>query len=148
MISRNQLFRIASVPMIGLVIGLCVGMACGAGAKSVESGAVAAAVDCTTADRTKLEAQFGPTVEQAIQRATGMDGKVDTPSLQQIGNALEADGWCVLETEAAKLIAWVGSKVGTASAPAPLDAADLAAQVAKMRVQKFGATQFQLKPGP
>lgn len=150
MIYRNQLFRLASVPMIGLVIGLCVGLACGAGAKSVERGAVSAAVDCTTADRAKLEAQFGPVVEQAILRATGGDGKIDLPSLQQIGAALEADGWCVLERAVADLIAAATMKnpSAPAAAAAPLEAAELAAQLARMRVQKFGATQFQLGPTP
>lgn len=147
MINRKSLFRLASIPLLGLAVGLIIGVACGSTAKSAETGAVAAVVDCTTSDRAKLEAQFGPTVEQAIQRATGVDGKIDVPSLQQIGGALEADGWCVLEAEAAKLIAWVGAKVGTASSPEQFDAADFAGQVTKLRVQKFGATQFKLKPG-
>lgn len=138
--------RLGAVVLFGLILGLGVGLACGGAAKSIGKVALADVVSCTTPDRLKLEAQFGPTVEQALQRAMGMDGKIDVPSLQQITGHLEADGWCVVETEAAKLIAWVASKVGTASAAAPLDGPDLAAQLARLRVQKFGATQFQLGP--
>lgn len=142
--------RLALVPLFGLMLGLCFGFACGATTKGLGKTAIAEAVDCTTPDRLKLEAQFGPTVEQAIQRATGMDGKIDVPSLQQIGDHLEADGWCVVETSAAKLIAWLATKIpnAPAAAAAPLDGPDLAAQIARLRVQKFGATQFQLAAGP
>ena len=138
--------RLGAIVAFGLVLGVVFGFACGSTTKAIGKTALADVVDCTTVDRAKLEAQFGPTVEQALQRAMGVDGKIDVPSLQQITGHLEADGWCVVETEAAKLIAWVASKVGTASAAAPLDGPDLAAQLARLRVQKFGATQFQLGP--
>lgn len=140
--------RLGAVVLFGAILGLCLGLACGGATKSLGKAALADVVDCTTADRLKLEAQFGPTVEQALQRAMGMDGKIDLPSLQQITGHLEADGWCVVETEAAKLIAWVASKVGTASVAAPLDGPDLAAQLARLRVAKFGATRFELGAAP
>lgn len=146
MIGRIELRLVGAVSIFGLAIGLCFGLACGSTTKAIGKAALADAVDCTSTDRARLEAQFGPVVEQALQRAMGMDGKIDVPSLQQITGHLEADGWCVVETEAAKLISWVAGKVGTASAAAPLDGPDLAAQVARIRVEKFGATQFQLGP--
>lgn len=146
--SHSMGARLSAIVLFGLGVGVAVGMACGSTAKSVETGAAAAVVDCTAPDRAKLEAQFGPTVELALQRATGVDGKIDLPSLDTIGHSLEADGWCVLEHEAAKLIAWVAGKVptGTASAPVALDPKDLAGKVAAMRVGKFGSMQFQLGP--
>ncbi len=142
-VSRT-LVKNASVILLLIVIGLSLSTSCGATSKAIGQGVLADTVDCTTSDRVKLEQQFGPTVEQALQRATRSDGKIDLPSLQQIGSSLETDGWCVLEREAAKLIAWAAGKIGTASAAAPLDAQDLAAQIARLRVQKFGATRFQL----
>lgn len=116
--------------------------ACGATSKA----ALGDAVDCTTADRVKLEGQFGPTVEQAILRATGGDGKIDLPSLNVIGRSLEADGWCVLEKEVARLIAsaLTSNPSSPAAAAAPLDTADLRAKVSALRAAKFGATRFQL----
>lgn len=128
-----------------LVLALLAGgtqTACGATSKA----ALADAVDCTTADRVKLEGQFGPTVEQAILRATGGDGKIDLPSLNVIGRSLEADGWCVLEKEVARLIAsaLTSNPSSPAAAAAPLDAADLRAKVSALRAAKFGATRFQL----
>lgn len=123
--------------------------ACGSTTKDTAKTVLTDVVDCTAADRLALETQFGPTLEQAFLRATGQDGKVDLPSLQQLTSSLKADGWCVAERTAAKLIAWVASKAGTASATAPLDTRDLAAKIAAIRVQKFGATQFNVgPPGP
>jgi hypothetical protein len=143
-VSRT-LVKNATVIMMLIIIGMSLStVSCGATSKSAGKAVLADVVDCTTADRLKLEEQFGPVVEQALQRATGIDGKIDLPSLQQIAGPLKADGWCVLERQAAKLIAWVAGKVGTASAAQPLDARDLAAQVARLRGQKFGTTQFQL----
>jgi hypothetical protein len=118
--------------------------ACGATSKAAGKAALADAVDCTTADRVKLETQFGPTVELALQRAMGGDGKIDLPSLNEIGKALEADGWCVLEKSVARLL--LAGMPGTASAAAPLDAADLRAKVGALRAAKFGAVRFDLGP--
>jgi len=141
----RSLVKAASAALLLMALGTMVGTmtACGSTSKAAEKAVLADVVDCTTADRVKLEQQFGPTVELALQRALGGDGKIDLPSLDQIGHDLQADGWCVLEREAAKLIAWTAAKVGTASAAAPLDAQDLAAKVKAMRTAKFGATRFQ-----
>jgi hypothetical protein len=119
--------------------------ACGSTSKAVGKTVLADAIECTTADRVKLEAQFGPVFEQALQRAIGPDGKIDLPSLADIGRSLEVDGWCVLEHEVARLVAAALSKnpSAPAAAAAPLDAEDLAAKLAAMRVRKFGATRFQ-----
>jgi hypothetical protein len=124
--------------------------ACGSTSKAAGTAVLSDVVDCTTADRVKLETQFGPTVEQALQRATGLDGKVDLPSLTEIGRSLEADGWCVLEKEVARLMAAALTRnpSSPAAAAAPLDAEDLAGKLAVMRVHKFGATQFQLGGSP
>lgn len=124
--------------------------ACGSTSKAAGKAVLSDVVDCTTADRVKLETQFGPTVEQALQRATGLDGKVDLPSLTEIGRSLEADGWCVLEKEVARLMAAALTRnpSSPAAAAAPLDAEDLAGKLAVMRVHKFGATQFQLGGAP
>lgn len=140
--------RLGAVVVFGLLLGLCFGLACGSTTRAIGKAALADVVDCTAPDRAKLEAQFGPTVEQAILRATGGDGKVDLPSLQQIGSALESDGWCVLEHAVAQLIAAATKSPGTASAAASLDAQDLAAQLARLRVAKFGATRFELGAAP
>lgn len=140
--SRTAVKTAAMLLVVGLF--LPAQMACGA-ASSAGKTVAADVVDCTSADRAKLEAQFGPAVEQAIQRATGADGKIDLPSLAQLSSAIETDGWCVVEKVAAQLIAAVVSRApGTASAAAPLDPADLAAKISALRVQKFGATRFQL----
>jgi hypothetical protein len=135
------------VAMIGAGGGAAIGMlACGSTGRVVEHAVVADIVECTTADRAKLEAQFGPAIEQALQRAIGLDGKIDVPSLSQVGAALEVDGWCVLEKEVARLIAAARNRnpSAPAAAAAQLDADDLAAKVAALRAQKFGATQFRL----
>lgn len=116
--------------------------ACGATSKAAGTTVLGDVVDCTAADRVKWEAQLAPGIEQAILRATGGDGKIDLPSLSEIGRALEADGWCVLERAVAQLLSAGAPK--TASAAAPLDAADLRAKVASLRVQKFGGTQFKI----
>lgn len=145
-VSRT-LVKNATVILFLFALGIAAGsMACGATTKKVETGAVAAAVECTAPDRAKLEAQFGPTVEQALQRAIGLDGKIDVPSLNQIGGALDADGWCVLETEAAKLIAWVATKVpnAPAAAAAPLDPRDLSAKLGSLRAAKFPGVVFRV----
>lgn len=115
-------------------------------AKAIGKTTTGDVVTCTTSDRERIYAQFGPTMEQAIQRATGMDGKIDLPSLETITKSLTADGWCVVERTAGRLIAAALAKIDGSpqSAAAPIDARDLAAKVASLRVAKFGATQFQL----
>lgn len=137
---------LGSVGAFGVVLGLVFGLSCGATSKAVGKAVLADAVDCTTVDRVKLEGQFGPTVELALQRAMGGDGKIDLPSLNEIGRSLEADGWCVLEKSVLRLL--FGGAPGTASAAAPLDAADLRAKVSTLRAAKFGATQFQFGRTP
>ncbi|HEX6022571.1 MAG TPA: hypothetical protein VFZ00_11290 [Solirubrobacter sp.] len=142
----RSLVKAASAALILMALGTGVASmtACGSTSKAAGKDVLSAAVDCTAPDRAKLEAQIGPTIELALQRSLGADGKIDLPSLDQIGHTLELDGWCVLETEAAKLIAWATTKVGTASAAQPFDAKDLASKLAAMRAAKFGATQFKL----
>lgn len=130
--------RLAAVPAFGLMLGLAFGLACGA---TTKAAVLADAVDCTTSDRVALEAQFGPTVELALQRAMGGDGKIDLPSLNEIGKDLELDGWCVLEKSVLRLL--LAGAPGTASAAAPVDAVDLRAKVSTLRAAKFGATRFR-----
>lgn len=136
-----------------LVLGLLTGpqLACSAAtAKGAAKAGLADVVSCTTADRQALYEQFGPTMEQAIQRATGSDGKIDFPSLNSVTASLKADGWCVAERVAAQLIAAVLKHIPGApmSAAAPLDAQDLAAKIAALRVAKFGATRFEIGAPP
>lgn len=135
----------AGILAVLFLAGVTSQMACGSASKSAAKTVAGDAIDCTTPDRLKLEAQFGPTIELALQRAIGQDGKIDLPSLNQIGRPLEADGWCVLEREAARLIAWVTTKVGTASAEAPLDAADLAGKLGGLRAAKFPDASFRVQ---
>lgn len=117
-------------------------------AKVIGKTAAGDVVACTTSDRERIYAQFGPTMEQAFQRAIGMDGKIDLPSLESVTKSLTADGWCVVERTAGQIIAAALAKIhgSTQSAAAPIDAQDLAAKIASLRVAKFGATQFQLPP--
>jgi hypothetical protein len=135
-------------PAIAVAIGISMAWACGAPPKAtaISAGKVALAdvVDCTSGDRAKVVAQFGPTMEQLLQRAVGLDGRVDMPSLEGVTHSLEADGWCVLEHAAIQLMSAALTKIPGApqSAAAPLDAPDLAAKLARLRVEKFGATQF------
>lgn len=145
-VSRT-LVKNASVILLLLVVGLAVSAsACGATSKAAGKTALVDAVDCTAPDRAALEAQFGPTVEQALQRAIGLDGKIDLPSLNQIGASLEVDGWCVLEHEAARLIAWTATKIPGAPAAAtePLNAQDLRAKLGALRAAKFPGVRFQV----
>lgn len=136
----------AAAPMV-LVFLFASQVGC-ATTKAVGATALGDVVDCTTSDRLRVEAQFGPTVEQLIAKATGLDGKIDLPTLSSVANSLEVDGWCVVEKAAAQLIAEVLSRspspLGAAASPAPFDPADLAAKVALVRTKKFGATRFSL----
>lgn len=143
----RTLVKNASVILILLVVGLAAtSSACGATSKAAGKTALTDAVDCTAPDRAALEAQFGPTVEAALQRAIGLDGKIDLPSLNQIGASLEADGWCVLEREAARLIAWTATKIpnAPAAAAAPIDAQDLRSKLGALRAAKFPGVRFDV----
>lgn len=133
----------AVVALAALAIAFC---SCGPKTKAVAKNGVSDIVDCTTPDRLKLEAQFGPTVEQMIARATGDDGKVDLPSLDAATKALEADGWCVLEKTVSRLLAAVFAPGAPHSSP--LESSDLRAKVDQLRARKFGATRFDVSTGP
>ena len=147
----RSLVKASGAALLLMALGIGTGStACSSTTRGAAHAVAGDVVDCTAPDRVKLEAQFGPSIEQALQRAVGLDGKVDLPSLDAIGHSLEADGWCVLEHAAAQLISAALSKIpgAPAAATAPLDIKDLAAKVAAMRVGKFGATQFELGAAP
>lgn len=149
-VSRT-LVKNASVILFLFALGVAANMiACGATSKAAGKTALADAVDCTAPDRAALEAQFGPTVEAALQRAIGLDGNIDLPSLNQIGASLEADGWCVLEREAARLIAWTATKIPAGAiarvdaTTASLNAQDLRAKLGALRAAKFPGVRFEV----
>lgn len=89
-----------------LVICICA-IGCGARQKcqdpaqrnTVECAVVNSIVDCTTANATQLETQFGPVVQWLIAKATGADGSIDwgqvTDTVKSFGIA---DGMCVIAT--------------------------------------------------
>lgn len=95
-------------------------------------------IDCTAQQAAKLTTELAPTFEQLLTRATGGDGKVDWPSIDDATRNLSEIGWCALENTVARMLSQIPQAGAPQSSPVPMGYDELMHGMAALRYKKFG----------
>jgi hypothetical protein len=102
-------------------------------------------VDCTAQQAKKLTTELSPTFEQLLTRATGGDGRVDWPSIEDATRNLTEIGWCALENTVAHLLSQIPQAGSPQSSPVPMGYDELMHGMAVLRHKKFEGKTFKMK---
>lgn len=123
--------------------GLCVASPGCAWLKGEGKAAGKTVVDCTVAQAKKLTAEFAPTFEQLLQRATGNDGRIDWPSIEDATRNLSEVGWCALENTVARMLQQIPAAGSPQSSPLPMGYDELMHGLAELRHKKHQGKTFK-----
>jgi hypothetical protein len=114
--------------------------------KSETKATAATVVDCASAQAKDLTEQLAPTFEQVLDRATGGDGKIDWPSVDDATSRLKATAWCALENTVARLLSRVPMPGAPQSSPLEQNPDELRAGLAELRAKRFAGVTFKTTP--
>jgi len=139
------LSKFAPKIMVLLFVGAASASLSGCGPVKTEGkAALHTVVDCGIEQAVKATREWSPALEQLLQRATGADGHVDWPSIDDATKNLSELGWCALENTVSRLIRYVPTPGAPQSSPT--EPAQLEQGLAELRAKRYGATEF--KPAP
>jgi hypothetical protein len=122
-----------------LIVGACAWL------KSEAKESSQTVVDCTVVQAKKLTTELSPTFAQLLTRATGGDGKIDWPSIDDATRSLSELGWCALENTVARLVREIPLKGGPQSSPLPMGYDELMHGMAALRHKRFEGVAFKVE---
>ena len=126
-----------------VMIAAIAGAGC-SGAKATGRHLVGTAVDCAAPAALEATKQYGPAVEQLLQRSTSSEGQVDVPSLEQATVGFLADtGWCVVENVAASFLSRLPLPGAPQSSPLSADPEELKRALGAIRASRYGGKTFK-----
>lgn len=129
------------------IAGLCSLVAC-SWLKSETKQTASTVVDCASQQAKELTEQLSPTFEQLLDRATGGDGRIDWPSIDDATSRLKATAWCALENTVARILSRVPLSDGVMSSPLEQNREQLLGGVADLRRRKFAGVTFENASSP
>lgn len=131
---------------IGAVTGVAVTTLIGgcSSAQGVGRELGASAIDCATDAALDATKQFGPTVEQVLQRATSSEGSIDLPSLEDATRGFAAaTGWCVVENVVAAALARLPLPGAPRSSALQAEPEELKRALGAIRASRYAGKTFK-----